>query len=126
VFLFRPIARLKAPTAAKPDSSREVIKEDKVNRAALSPWRDIWNGSGRQVLCLGLPYSARREGADGSMAPATVFSEALGFRIGGVSLMPLRLVLAYAIILGRVDGNRDDNDSSLSHARLPEVTTRDR
>jgi hypothetical protein len=37
------------------------------------------------------------------MAPATVFSEALGFRIGGVSLMPLPLVLAYAIILGRVD-----------------------
>jgi hypothetical protein len=48
--------------------------------------------------------------------PATVFSEALGFRIGGVSLMPLRLVLAYAIISERVDGNRDDNNSSLSHA----------
>jgi hypothetical protein len=61
VFLFRPIAGLKAPTAAKPDSSREVMKEDKVNRA------DIWNSSGRQVLCLGLPHSARREGADGSM-----------------------------------------------------------
>jgi hypothetical protein len=33
-------------------------------------------------------------------APATVFSEALRVRIGGVSLMPLRLVLAYAIIPG--------------------------
>ena len=118
--LFRPIAGLKATTAAKPDSSREVMEEDKVNRA------NIWNGSGRQVLCLGLPHSAPREGADGSMAPATVFSEALRVRIGGVSLMPLRLVFAYAIISGRVDGNRDDNSSSLSHAWLPDVSTRDR
>ena len=36
VFLFRLIAGLKAPTAAKPDSSREVIRENKVNRAPLS------------------------------------------------------------------------------------------
>ena len=32
-----------------------------------------------------------REGADGIVALATVFSGALGFWVGGVSLMPLRL-----------------------------------
>jgi hypothetical protein len=41
-----------------------------------------------------------REGADGTVALATVFSGALGFRIGGVSLMPLRLVLADATMIG--------------------------
>jgi len=46
------------------------------------------------------PHSARREGTDGSVALATVFSGALGFRIGGVSLMPLRLVLADATMIG--------------------------
>jgi hypothetical protein len=67
------------------------------------------------------PFRAR-EGADGTVALATVFSGALGFRIGGVSLMPLRLVLADATNdRARVDGNRDDDDSSLSHAWLPEV-----
>jgi hypothetical protein len=40
------------------------------------------------------------EGADGTVALATVFSGALGFRIGGVSLMPLRLVLADATMIG--------------------------
>ena len=52
------------------------------------------------MLSLGLPHSARREGADGTVALATVFSGALGFRIGGVSLMPLRLVLADATMIG--------------------------
>jgi hypothetical protein len=52
------------------------------------------------VLSLGLPHSTRREGADGSVALATVFSGALGFRIGGVSLRPLRLVLADATMIG--------------------------
>jgi hypothetical protein len=40
------------------------------------------------------------EGADGTVALATVFSGALGFRIGGVALMPLRLVLAHATMIG--------------------------
>ena len=58
--------------------SREVIRENKLNR---SPFR-------------------AREGPDGTVAPATVFSGALGFRIGGVSLMPLPLVLTDAIMIG--------------------------
>jgi hypothetical protein len=41
-----------------------------------------------------------REGADGTVALATVSIGALGFRIGGVSLMPLRLVLADATMIG--------------------------
>jgi hypothetical protein len=39
------------------------------------------------------------ERADGTVALATVFSGALGFRIGGISLMPLRLVLADAAMV---------------------------
>lgn len=46
------------------------------------------------------PHSARREGADGSVPLATVFSGALGFKIGGVSLMPLRLALVATKIGG--------------------------
>jgi hypothetical protein len=45
-------------------------------------------------------HSARREGADGSVALATVFSGALGFKIRGVSLMPLRLALVATKIGG--------------------------
>ena len=75
--------------------------------------RAIWNGSGRQVLSLGLPHSARREGADGSVALATVFSGALGFRIGGVAVMPLRLVLAHATMIGATHGFRKGAPESL-------------
>jgi hypothetical protein len=52
------------------------------------------------VLSLGLPHSVRQKGADDSVEFAPVFSGAFGFRIGGVSLMPLRLVLADATMVG--------------------------
>ena len=87
------IAGLKAASAARPDSSQVIRRAKSIERLRLMKRRlECFLTGGAKPWPAPIP----RGGCRRCRALVTVFSKALWFRIGGVSVMPSLLVLADA------------------------------
>ena len=94
---FPPDRWSKSATAAKPASPGVIRRTKSIERLLVN---EVAFGTGPDAMCSDLACPIQRDGAVSADPYSRVFTGALGFRIGGVPLMPSRLILADARMIG--------------------------